>query len=268
MVDLIRQQIKPEMALEDKLNRVREFLQIVILKIIYDKGFFKNIAFVGGTALRILYDLRRFSEDLDFSLIDDKGYTFSAVNSEIERGLKLYGLEVEAKAKEERTVHSTLLKFPGLLKDLGLSQLASQKLSIKLEIDSRPPKGWVLATTLVDKIYFINIVHLDISSMYATKLHACLFRKYAKGRDFYDLVWYLTKKITPNFILLNNAIEQTQGKGLGLSENNYRDFLSERIEQVDFKTVRKDVDRFLEDKNELKLLDAEVIKRLLTYKKA
>jgi len=104
--------------------------------------------------------------------------------------------------------------------------------------------------------------------MYATKLHACLFRKYAKGRDFYDLVWYLTKKITPNFILLNNAIEQTQGKGLGLSENNYRDFLSERIEQVDFKTVRKDVDRFLEDKNELKLLDAEVIKRLLTYKKA
>jgi len=72
MVDLIRQQIKPEMALEDKLNRVREFLQIVILKIIYDKGFFKNIAFVGGTALRILYDLRRFSEDLDFSLIDGK----------------------------------------------------------------------------------------------------------------------------------------------------------------------------------------------------
>lgn len=263
MIELIGQQFKPEMAEEEKLNRVREFLQIVVLKIIYDNGFFKNIAFVGGTALRILYDLRRFSEDLDFSMIDDKGYAFSAINSEIERGLKLYGLEVETKAKEERTVHSTLLKFPGLLKKLGLSRLDSQKLSIKLEIDSRPPKGWVLENTLVNKTYLVNIVHLNISSMYATKLHACLFRKYAKGRDFYDLIWYLTKKMTPNFILLNNAIEQTQGQNLGLSDKNFKDLLLDRIEKVDFNAVRNDVDRFLEDKNELKLLDAEMIKGLL-----
>ncbi|MDO8525780.1 MAG: nucleotidyl transferase AbiEii/AbiGii toxin family protein [Candidatus Omnitrophota bacterium] len=263
MIDLIMQQFKSSMSDEEKLNRVREFLQIVTLKIIYDKGFFKNIVFVGGTALRIIYDLRRFSEDLDFSLVNDKGYAFSAVNSEIERGLKLYGLDVEAKAKEERTVHSSLLKFSSLLKKIGLSQLESQKLSIKIEVDSRPPNGGNLETTLVNKVYLINIAHLDISSMYATKLHACLFRKYAKGRDFYDLVWYLTKKITPNFILLNNAIEQTQGENLGLSNKNLKDFLSDRIGKVDFKAVRSDADRFLEDKNELKLLDAEVIKSLI-----
>lgn len=180
---------------------------------------------MGGAALRILYDLRRFSEALDFSLINDKGYAFSEINSEIERGMKLNGLEIE--------------------------------------VDSRPPMGWVLETTLVNKIYLINIAHLDLSSMYATKLHACLFRKYAKGRDFYDLVWYLTKKIAPNFILLNNAIEQTQGKGLCLSDTNFKGFLLDRIGKVDFKVVRSDVDRFLEDKNELKLLDAEVIKSLL-----
>ncbi|MDD3905680.1 MAG: nucleotidyl transferase AbiEii/AbiGii toxin family protein [Candidatus Omnitrophica bacterium] len=263
MTDLIKQQFKPGMKDEEKLNRVREFLQIVTLKIIYDKGFFKNLAFVGGTALRFLYDLRRFSEDLDFSLINDEGYAFSAVNSEIERGFKLYGLEVEIRPKEERAVHSTFLKFPGLLKNLGLSQLASQKLSIKMEVDSWPPKGWALETTLVNKIYMINITHLDISSMYATKLHACLCRKYVKGRDFYDLVWYLTKKITPNFILLNTAMEQTEHKNFGLSENNYKDFLSDRIGKIDFKDVQKDVDRFLEDKNELKLLTAETIKGLL-----
>lgn len=263
MVDLIRQQFKHGMTDEEKLNRVREFLQLVTLKIIYDKGFFKNIAFVGGTALRILYDLRRFSEDLDFSLINNKGYAFSAVNSEIERGLKLYGLEVEAKTKEERAVHSAFLKFPGLLKNLGLSQLEAQKLSIKIEVDSRPPEGWVLETTLVNKIYLINIVHLDLSSLYATKLHTCLFRKYAKGRDFYDLIWYLTKKVTPNLILLNNAIKQTQGKDLGLSEGNFKDFLLDRINAVDFKAIRNDVNRFLEDKNELEFLSAEVIKSLL-----
>lgn len=262
MIDLIKQRFKPEMDPEEKLNRVREFLQIVVLKIIYDKGFFKNIVFVGGTALRILYDLRRFSEDLDFSLINDKGYVFALINSEIERGFKLYGLDVEIKAKEEKTVHSAFLKFPGLLKDLGLSRLDSQKLSIKFEVDSRPPLGGKIETTLVNKIYFINIAHPDISSLYATKLHACLFRKYAKGRDFYDLVWYLTKKITPNFILLNNAIEQTQGENLGLSEENFKGFLAERIEKVDFKSVRSDVARFLEDKKELDFLNAEVIKGL------
>lgn len=263
MVDLIKQQFKTGMTDEEKLNKVREFLQIVILKIIYDKGFFKNIAFVGGTALRILYELRRFSEDLDFSLINGKEYTFSALNSEVERSLKLYGLEVEANAKEKGAVHNVFLKFPGLLKNVGLSRLTSQKLSIKLEIDTRPPKGWVLETSLVNRVYLINIVHPDLASMFATKLHACLFRKYAKGRDFYDLIWYLTKKIAPNFVLLNNAIKQTQGEDLGLSENNFKDFLSSRIEKVDFKAIQNDVQRFLEDKNELKLLTAETVKNLL-----
>ncbi|MCX5686965.1 MAG: nucleotidyl transferase AbiEii/AbiGii toxin family protein [Candidatus Omnitrophica bacterium] len=263
MIELLRQQYTPDMSNDDKINRVREFLQTAVLKILYDKGYFKNLAFVGGTALRVLFDLRRFSEDLDFSLTDNGGYDFSRVNSEIERELKLYGLNVETKVKEVRTVQSAFLKFPGLLKNLGLSQLDEEKLSIKIEVDSNPPKGWKLAATIINKYYLFNIVHFDLPSLYATKLHACFFRKYVKGRDFYDLVWYIGRKIEPNFILLNNAVEQTEGKSPHLDKDNFRQFMLDKLSKIDFKAARKDVERFLEDKNELKILDAEIISKAI-----
>jgi len=259
MIELLKQQYTPDMSNDDKINRVREFLQIAVLKILYDKGYFKNLAFVGGTALRILFDLRRFSEDLDFSLTNNFGYDFSRISSEIERSLKLYGLDIETKIKEAKTVQSSLLKFPGLLKSLNLSRLKNEKLSIKIEVDSNPPKGWDLAATIVNKYYLFNIVHFDLPSLYATKLHACFFRKYAKGRDFYDLVWYISRKVEPNFVLLNNAIKQTEGKSPQIDKGNLRQFMLDKLSNVDFKILRKDVERFLEDKNELKLLDAEII---------
>ena len=98
-------------------------------------------------------------------------------------------------------------------------------------------------------------------SLYATKLHACFFRKYVKGRDFYELLRYLGKKIKPNYLLLNNAIRHTEGKFEVLDENNIKDFLLQRVEMIDFKGVRKGVERFLEDKNDLKLLEKSVIRK-------
>ena len=264
MIELLRQQFTPEMSNDDKINRVREFLQIAALKILHDKNYFKNLAFVGGTALRIVFDMRRFSEDLDFSLINNKDYDFSTINSEIKRELGLYGLNCDTKVKETKTVQSSFLKFPGLLKDLGLSQLDDQKLSIKIEVDSNPPKGWKLEATIVNKYYLFNIVHFDLTSLYATKLHACFFRKYVKGRDFYDLVWYIGKKIEPNFVLLNNAIRQTEAKNPHLDKANFKQFMLDNLTRIDFKAVRKDVERFLEDRNELKLLDADLIKFSVT----
>ena len=263
MIELLKQQFKPEMQADEKVNRVREFLQIAALKIIHDKDYFKNLAFVGGTALRILYDLRRFSEDLDFSLVNKKGYAFSGLNSEILKELKLYGLDVESKIKEAKTVQGAMIKFPGLLKKLGLSPLDEQKLTIRMEVDSNPPKGWGLEATIVNKYYLFNISHLDLPSLYATKLHACFFRKFVKGRDFYDLVWYIGRKVEPNFILLNNAICQTEGMDLHLGKGDFKEFMIKKLDKIDFKEVRRDVERFLEDKNELKLLDAGLIKKAL-----
>lgn len=264
MIDVIKQQFTPTMSNEEKINRARELLQILTLKIIYDKGYFRNLAFVGGTALRVLFGLRRFSEDLDFSVIDKKGYSFPQINSEIERELKLNGLDVEAKAKEDKTVQSSLLKFSGLLKSLGLSGLEAQKFSIKIEADSNPPAGWNIQTTLINKVYLLSLTHLDLPSLYATKLHACFFRKYIKGRDFYDLLWYLGRKLEPNYLLLNNAIQQTQGVNLKLNKNNLKGFLIDKLKGVDFTLVKKDVERFLEDKSELNLLNFSAISNSIT----
>ena len=222
-------------------------------------------AFKGGTSLKKCYiETWRFSEDLDFSVISNKQYDFGRIISHIEREFRLYGLNVEGKIKQDKVVQSSFLKFSGLLEKLGLSNLEEQKLSIKLEVDTNPPRGWNIENTLINNVYMINVAHYDLPSLYATKLHACFFRKYTKGRDFYDLFWYIGKKITPNLTLLNNAIRQTEGYNPNLTEDNFRKFVLSELKKINFKIVRSDVERFLEDKNELKLLQFEIIKDTLS----
>lgn len=261
MIEILKQQFTENMPAEEKLNRVREFLQITALKILYDKGALNNLIFVGGTALRILYGVRRFSEDLDFSLLQKKDYDFLKLNAELVRGFKLYGLSAESdpKDKKEGAVHGTFLKFSGLLKEAGLSALSGQKLSIKLEIDTNPPRGGRPVSTVVNKTYIINVTHFDLPSAFATKLHACFYRKFTKGRDFYDFIWYMGGKVKPNYVLLNNAIEQTEGHNPRLNEDNFQGFLLKNIERIDFNQAKKDVERFLEDKSELRLFDKKLI---------
>jgi predicted nucleotidyltransferase component of viral defense system len=242
-------------------------LQSLILKIIYDKDYFKNLAFVGGTALRFLYGLRRFSEDIDFSLINKEGYKFDSFLEKITYELEKYGLSVEIKKDAKEPVQSAMLKFKDILYLLELSRQKSQKISIKLEIDSNPPKGWNTELSLISKYFVFTVLHFDIPSLYSTKIHACFFRKYIKGRDFYDLIWYFGKNVVPNFRLLNNAIEQTEKKRMDLNAKNFNDFLKERLKKIDFAKVRKDVERFVEDKNELKLLDKDMILKVLDKQK-
>ena len=259
MIDVIKQQFKEGMSASQKLNVTREALQILALKILYEKKFFDQIAFVGGTSLRILYDLKRFSEDLDFSLVRKQKYDFDKIHKKLLKEFHLYNLPFEAKVRTVNNVHSMMMKFTGLLKELGLSELPDQKLSVKLEVDVNPPEGWKLGNTIVNKIYMFNITHYDLPSLYAGKLHACFYRKFTKGRDFYDFMWYLGKKVKPNLLLLNNAIKQTQGEDAGITDENLKSFLLENIQRIDFNQVKKDVERFLEDKNELNLLDTKLI---------
>jgi len=262
MIDILKQQLRNDMPTETKLNISREFLQLLCLKILYDKGLLGRLAFVGGTALRVIFDLRRFSEDLDFSLIQEEDYNFTKINAELVRGFNLYGFKTESKPKKEGTnVNGTFLKFSGLLKELGLSPLANQVLSIKVEVDARPPEGGNVISTFVNKVYPITVTHYDLPSMLAAKLHACFYRKYTKGRDFYDFIWYLGKKVKPNITLLNNAITQTQGENPRIDENNLKDFLLKNINKIDLPLVKKDVERFLEDKTELRLFDMKAIEQ-------
>ncbi len=260
MIEAIKQQFTKEMSSEEKLNLAREFIQILCLKILDEKKAFESLAFTGGTALRIIFGVKRFSEDLDFSLVKKSGQSFFTMNEELVKGLQLAGLEAKSNPKVNNTVHSAMLKFPGFLKELGLSPLESQNLSVKLDVDTNPPKGGNIQNRFIQKAYVFNVTHFDLPSMYATKLHACFYRTYVKGRDFYDFIWCMANKVKPNFILLNNAIEQTQGKKPMIDEVNFKEFLLKGVERVNFKDACKDVERFLEDKGELRLFDANLIK--------
>ncbi|HBB67223.1 MAG TPA: hypothetical protein DCZ93_07970 [Elusimicrobia bacterium] len=264
MIEVLKQQFTAAMPAEEKLNRTREFLQVMALKNLSDRNAFENLAFVGGTALRILYDMRRFSEDLDFSLVLAKGYDFKEINSGLVRHFKLNNLEAESKPKVEKTVHSTFLKFPGVLKELGLGAFEAQKLSIKLEVNSNPPKGWKLADTTLNKTYIFSVRHFDLPSMLATKIHACFFRKYTKGRDFYDLVWYLGRKVSPNIELLNNAIQQTEGKKPGITRATLKDFMLGKLGKIDFNVAVEDVRRFIVDESELRVINKNSLSSLIS----
>jgi len=262
MNELLEQIVGKETTAENKLNKTREFLQELMLKIVFDRGMFNNLAFVGGTALRLLYDLRRYSEDLDFSLIKTRGYSFDGLLHDLVFELEHFGFEVENSPGKSGTVHASMIKFPGLLAELGLSRLKGQKLSVKLEIDTNPPAGWKTILSPVAKAFVFAVNSFDLPSLYATKLHACFFRKFIKGRDFYDLIWYLGKKVEPNYPLLNNAIEQTEKVNLRIDRDNFREFMRQRLTGIDLSLARKDAERFLEDKSELNLFDRDLILKL------
>jgi hypothetical protein len=146
----------------------------------------------------------------------------------------------------------------------GLKVPKNQKLAIKFEIDTNPHSGYNTQVLKFSKIYTFNITAFDLPSMFAVKLHACYCRKYAKGRDFYDLMWYIGNNILPNFILLSNAIKQTERKKLNIGEHNIKDFIENIIKKTDFAAVQKDVAPFLFYPEEAKVINADSFNSLLS----
>jgi len=257
MLELLKTKLLNYPNEQARYNYLREYLQLYILKILDEKGYFQRLAFVGGTALRIIYDLKRFSEDLDFSLIDTKAFPAKQLAENIARELKLINCDVTVKCKVDKTVAVIWFKFPQLLSALGLSPHQTQLLSIKMEIDQNPPQGFNTIFTVINKEFLIAINHYDLPSLFASKLHAFLFRKYRKGRDYYDLLWYLSRKVIPNYRLLNEAIIQTQHRDLKLNAVSLKHLLEEQINQTNFKHIALDVEAFLEDSNESRFFTKE-----------
>ncbi len=133
--------------------------------------------------------------------------------TKVKRDLTLAGFEAEVTWNDRKTVQSGWVRLGGILHDAGLSGRADQKLSIKIEIDTRPPAGGSCERKVLTRHLTFLVQHYDLPSLLAGKLHAAISRTYAKGRDWYDLVWYLSQRppISPNLILLQNALDQTRG---------------------------------------------------------
>lgn len=251
---------------EQRANLAREYLQIYLLRILHEAGGTADLAFVGGTALRVLHRLPRFSEDLDFSLEPtakrprpDVARLFARVG----RSLSDAGYDIAVKEKAERTVAHAFFRFRGIPREVGWSRDPGQALSIKLEIDLRPPRGATVETTLVHRFFPVSLRHHDLPSLLAGKLHAILARRWAKGRDWFDLVWYLTEHagLEPNLVLLRNALEQTGHAAL--RRDDWRHAVIDRLEALDWKAVLADLRPFVERRADLDMLSKEAIRKLL-----
>lgn len=263
MIDLMEKRIAKYSTYEEKFNSLREFCQLLTLKTLDELGGFKHIAFVGGTALRILYDLNRFSEDLDFCLIGKENYSFLDLMTAIEKSLQLYNLDITIKSKERTGVASAFIKFNSVLNDLNLSPYKDKRLMIKFEVDQRPPREYHTQLSVINDEFLIGINHFDLASLFAGKLHAVLCSKYTKGRDFYDLVWYLSKRVVPNFEFLNNAIMQTENEDRNITVENFANILQDKIATTNFDQVKSDVLPFLRDQSELRFFNKAYFDALL-----
>lgn len=244
----------------------REYLQARTLESLQDAGVFLRWAFLGGTALRFLYNIPRFSEDLDFSLITPvKDSGFQMALAEVERALVFEGYRIEVKVSEKRAVASAWIRFPGLPHELGFSPRRSQNLSIRLELDTDPPEGAGIKTSIVRRHVTLNLCHHDRSSLLAGKLHAVLTRPWTKGRDLFDLAWYLADHTwpAPNLVLLNAALAQTDWDGPVLDSANWTVVLRGQLASLDWKRAREDVRPFLEHPRDLALVSEETLAKLL-----
>ncbi len=266
MKDYLLELVAKQSGHNAKLNALREYLQAYILRIMHDDGLFRTTAFLGGTALRFLYNLPRFSEDLDFSLAKGKEHQFSELIKKVKKELESAGYNAVATCNEQKTVCNSFIKFEGLLYEAGISPLKSQKFSIKIEIDTNPPEGAILKTDIITKYFPISFLSYDPPSLFSGKIHALLSRKYTKGRDFFDLGWYLSKwkDLTPNFILLENALKQTGWQGEIPSKNTWKNFLSKVVHETDWKKVGQDVENFLENPRDLEIFTKKNILKLLS----
>ncbi|MDI6758491.1 MAG: nucleotidyl transferase AbiEii/AbiGii toxin family protein [Candidatus Omnitrophota bacterium] len=266
MKDYIKSIIDANLTQNQNLNHIREYLQAYFLNIIYKNKFYQNLVFTGGTALRFIYKIRRFSEDIDFSLsVRAKNYNFTDMAKNILQEFKLAGYDLEIEYDDSRPVHSALLKFSSILFETGLSQIKGQKIAIKIEVDSNPPPGGIEISSVYNSNFMFYIMHYDLASLFAGKVHALLCREYAKGRDWYDFLWYLTKfkGLEPNFIMLNNAMAQTFKKPVNLTVGNWKSKIKKTIEILDWVKVRNDVSRFLENDSEITLLEPKTFINLL-----
>jgi predicted nucleotidyltransferase component of viral defense system len=248
-----------------KRSVAREYLQARVLQGLQDSGVFQKWAFVGGTALRFLFHMPRYSEDLDFSLVAPEAVnTFSRLMDKVGSAFELEGYVADIKIRDKGAVKAAFLKFRGLLSELGISPRQEQTLSVRVEIDTNPPPGAALTTTVIRRFVTLHLLHYDRPSLLAGKLHAVLSRAYTKGRDLYDLMWYLADRTwpEPNFKLLNNALAQTKWAGPELTAANWRRLVSKRLEEINWDQAVRDVSPFLERSQDVGLLTLENARNL------
>ncbi|TAE35610.1 MAG: nucleotidyl transferase AbiEii/AbiGii toxin family protein [Sphingobacteriales bacterium] len=262
---------------DEAFEALREIMQEIALAGLQRAGFFEKAAFYGGTALRIFYGLNRYSEDLDFSLLAvDENFSLDKYLDAIVTEFKALGMQVTVKEKiktNQNNVESAFLKSETIWKELVLEGIIPQSgisqntnIKIKLEVDTQPPLGFETEERLLLKPFSFYVKCFKIEDLFAGKMHALLFRKWknnVKGRDWYDMEWYIKKGTVLN---LNHFLIRAQDSGdwqkQTLSETEFRELLDTKINAVDIGRVKVDIVRFIPDAKVLDIWSSGYFKDL------
>jgi predicted nucleotidyltransferase component of viral defense system len=263
---------------DEILDALREIMQEITLAALSRTDFFEKAAFYGGTALRIFFGLDRFSEDLDFSLLKaDEGFTLEPYFSAILTEFEALGIKVRINEKEKAkrsSIESAFLKTETIWKELVLEDILKQTgvksnkpIKIKIEVDRNPPLGFQTEEKLLIRPFSFYVRCFKLPSLFAGKLHALLYRKWnnrVKGRDWYDLEWYIKKGIpldAAHFLL--RAQDTTDWKAEIITNEQILELINHKIESVSFTNIKKDVIRFIKDEKALSIWSAKYFKDLV-----
>jgi len=247
---------------EGYTHALREIMQEIALLGLWRSKFFENSAFYGGTALRILYGLDRFSEDLDFSLLAPmRGFDIDKYSLALEKELRAFGFDVRVEKKNKvvnTPVQSAFLKantFNELLlisTDESIVQAVprGQVLKIKLEVDTDPPSGFFTESKYLLQPIPFAVRTYTLPDLFAGKMHAVLCRKWknrVKGRDWYDLVWYVANYPELHLDHLERRMRQSGHwpDSKTMDESAFRKLLRDKVDSLDIDQARREVEPFV-----------------------
>ena len=258
----------------ERENAIKEIIQEIALAGLSRGGFFEKAAFYGGTCLRIFYGLDRFSEDLDFALVKkEEGFKFDDYLPRLKREFLSYGIDLNIELKKKSNaslVQSAFLKGNSLMLMMTFFPknedakyiLSNQKIKIKFEIDMDNPQGGITEYKyrMLPSPYEIQV--FDEETLFAGKIHAILCREYknhVKGRDYYDYLFYIGKKVPFNMKYLENKLKNTGKIAMDeiLSLDRVKEFLRDRFEKVNYSQAIEDVSNFIVQKESLNLWKKE-----------
>jgi predicted nucleotidyltransferase component of viral defense system len=251
-------------SVQDSLRALREIMQEIALLGLWRSKFFEKAAFYGGTALRALYGLDRYSEDLDFSLLEKgDGFALADYTESLKRELASFGFAVEVESRKKRAqtaVQSAFLKADTRTQMItvefgrGLVQQVprNQVLKIKLEVDTAPPPGFSTEVRYLLRPVPFAVRTFTLPDLFAGKMHAVLCREWksrVKGRDWYDLVWFAAYHPELHLAHLEQRMRQTEHwEGpTPLTAEGLRDLLAKRIDRIDISQIRREVEPFVKD---------------------
>lgn len=239
---------------EDERKAHQEVMQQIALAGLYRAGFFEHAAFYGGTCLRIFHGLQRFSEDMDFSLLNqDDAFRFETFFPTVVKEFELAGRKVEITKKDKHSfgkVESAFLKDTTDVYDLSFQ--TEKSLKIKMEVDVNPPLGFRTEQKLLMQPYSFMTRCFVLSDLFAGKVHALVFRSWknrVKGRDWYDFEWYVRNGVKLSWMHLHERILQFNGEDM--TKEQFMSFLVDRLYSADIAQVKADVENFVINRKEL-----------------